>query len=99
MARRRARFVPRSPIQGRFVAREGRARVPSSHVENGFRLGAWVIEQRSAYREGGLSDERFARLEALPGWGWKARAEFSRPRPDGSIDRPTGFEMDTKGSR
>jgi hypothetical protein len=54
----------------RFVTREGAARVPASHVEDGYRLGTWVNNQRQSYRTGKLSAERTARLEALPGWDW-----------------------------
>jgi superfamily II DNA or RNA helicase len=55
----------------RFVAREGHARVvPTYRDENGYRLGGWVHSQRSAYRRGELSEERIARLAALPGWAW-----------------------------
>jgi hypothetical protein len=53
-----------------YVSREGHARVPRDHIENDFRLGAWVKEQRSVYRETRVPDDRVARLEALPGWAW-----------------------------
>ena len=52
----------------RFVKREGHARVPKAHREDGFRLGAWVANQR--VRKGGFDPERRERLEALPGWVW-----------------------------
>jgi hypothetical protein len=55
----------------RFATREGQARVPQRHVEDGFRLGQWVGEQRRAYRAGRLSEDRTARLEAAPGWTWE----------------------------
>ena len=54
----------------RFVEREGHARVPQSHREDGLRLGGWVMKQRQGYREGKLDPARRARLEALPGWVW-----------------------------
>lgn len=50
----------------KFVAREGHARVASTHIEDGVKLGSWVAEQRSARTN--LSDERRCRLESLPGW-------------------------------
>lgn len=55
-----------------YVEREGNARVPSLHIENGQQLGLWVVAQRSAYRERlpRMTAERAARLEALPGWVW-----------------------------
>ena len=54
----------------RFVEREGSARVPNDHVEDGFGLGSWTGNQRSANRKHRLSAERIARLEALPDWTW-----------------------------
>jgi hypothetical protein len=57
----------------RFVEREGHARVPSTHMEEGTRLGSWVIGQRQAGRAGSLARERTQLLEALPGWVWLAR--------------------------
>jgi hypothetical protein len=54
----------------RFVEREGHARVPRGHRENGHKLDLWVLVQRQAYRKGGLDPERRARLEAVPGWTW-----------------------------
>ena len=55
-----------------FVAREGHARPPSSHVEefNGsnYSLGVWVVSRRGDIRKGQLSPERIAALTALPGW-------------------------------
>src|SRR5262249_23202336 len=55
----------------RFVAREGHARVPNDHLEDGYRLGQWVADQRNFHRSGRLSEERAARLQALTGWGWE----------------------------
>jgi len=54
----------------RFVEREGHARVPANHVEERFKLGGWVMNRRTNYREGALDAERKRRLEALPGWTW-----------------------------
>jgi superfamily II DNA or RNA helicase len=56
-----------------FDAREGHARVPSTHEEDGYRLGQWVVVQRSFREQGRLSDERAARLDTLPGWAWHAK--------------------------
>jgi superfamily II DNA or RNA helicase len=53
-----------------FVRREGDARVPTNHSENGFDLGTWVTNQRTNFSRGKLFPERVARLEALPGWSW-----------------------------
>lgn len=60
----------------RFTAHKGHARVPYSHEEDGFKLGEWVANQRSAHkgRAGRKMDaERRRRLEELPGWVWDAR--------------------------
>ena len=57
----------------RFVEREGHARVPQGHREDGDRLGLWVALQRQTYRERRLDPERRAQLEAMPGWTWDTR--------------------------
>jgi len=57
----------------RFVEREGRAVVPSTHVEEGKHLGQWVANVRQFHRRGELSEEREGRLERLPGWSWSGR--------------------------
>jgi hypothetical protein len=54
----------------RFVEREGQARITRNHVEDGFRLGDWVAEQRSNRQN--MSAERRARLESVGGWSWNA---------------------------
>ncbi len=53
-----------------FVAREGHARVPWNHIEDGFPLGYWVTNRRSDYKKKRLRPDRIAALEALPGWTW-----------------------------
>ena len=55
---------------GKYVKREGDARVPLSYMENGFRLGQWVSGRRSAKTAGSLSPERVSKLESLTGWAW-----------------------------
>jgi Helicase associated domain len=57
-------------MYGRLKAykdREGHCRVPATHTENGFRLGAWVKWQR--WRKDALSEERRKRLDEL-GFVW-----------------------------
>lgn len=54
----------------RFVAREGHARVPAEHVEDGFKLGWWVASRRRDYRKGRLAVDHRRALEAVPGWLW-----------------------------
>jgi superfamily II DNA or RNA helicase len=57
----------------KFCTREGHARVPFDHLEDGERLGAWVNNQRTKYVAGRLAAERAAKLESTPGWSWDAR--------------------------
>ena len=52
----------------RFAEREGHARVPQSHVEDGVQIGTWVGVQRQKRAE--LPKDRRVKLEALPGWSW-----------------------------
>jgi len=59
----------------RFVDREGHARVPFLHNEDGYRLDRWVKSQRIRHARGQLGGDRVARLEALPGWVWNKREE------------------------
>ncbi len=55
-----------------YVRCNGDARVPRSHVVDGFALGAWVQKQRSVFNRGGGDPERRQRLDELPGWIWTA---------------------------
>ncbi len=63
-----------------YVAREGHARVPTSHQEGNFRLGMWVGSCRSRRRLGFLTAERVRFLERLPGWAWNARIASEQDR-------------------
>jgi superfamily II DNA or RNA helicase len=56
----------------RFVEREGHAHVPNSQVEGEVNLGWWVNQQRANYAKQTLSADRASRLNALPGWTWRA---------------------------
>ncbi len=56
-----------------FVEREGHARVPNGHLEDGFRLGQWVTDQR--VKRDKLPDSQLERLNSTPGWIWDARAD------------------------
>ncbi|MDX5929434.1 DEAD/DEAH box helicase [Acidiphilium acidophilum] len=54
-----------------FANNTGHGKVPIQHVEpDGFKLGIWVASRRKNYRQGVLSAERIAALEAIPGWTW-----------------------------
>ena len=57
----------------KFAAREGHARVPQKHIEDGEKLGIWVSIQRRDAKAGVLTRERRKRLEAVPGWAWDGR--------------------------
>lgn len=58
-----------------FVAREGHADVPATHVENGYKLGTWVATKRNQRRQGKLSADRIAVLDAVPHWNWEPTAD------------------------
>ena len=53
-----------------YSEREGHARVPRAHVEDGFPLGHWVNTRRAWHRRGRLSAARQRELERVPGWVW-----------------------------
>ncbi|MEI6446894.1 MAG: Helicase associated domain protein [Actinomycetes bacterium] len=53
-----------------FVEREGHARPKGHHIEDGLKLGSWVLRQRTNHSNGSLSLERMQRLENLPRWTW-----------------------------
>ena len=57
-----------------FADREGHTRVHRDHEEKFdgelLPIGSWVTTRRFGYRNGRLSAERVAALEALPGWEW-----------------------------
>lgn len=56
-----------------FQRREGHALVPQRHVEDGVKLGAWVMQQRN--NEGNISEERRALLESVCRWTWDPYSE------------------------
>jgi len=56
-----------------YVGQYGDALVPSSYEADGYRLGGWVIEQRSTYADGTIEPDRQRRLETVAGWTWDTR--------------------------
>jgi superfamily II DNA or RNA helicase len=54
-----------------YVAREGNANIPTSHVEQDFFLGRWASTQRGKFRKKELSLEQIKLLEKLHGWDWE----------------------------
>ncbi len=56
-----------------YTAAEGHASMPASHVsDDGFKLGAWVVNRRHDHKVGRLSTARIAELDAL-GMVWDPR--------------------------
>jgi superfamily II DNA or RNA helicase len=55
-----------------YVDRHGDAHVPYGYTVDGYKLGAWVRNQRS--RRSTLDSERRCRLEALGGWVWDTQS-------------------------
>ena len=57
-----------------YVQQHGDALVSQSfRSADGYKLGQWVTIQRTVYRNGEMSEDRQARLEALPAWSWDPR--------------------------
>lgn len=57
----------------KFAVREGHAAVPLHHMEDGFKLGVWVNDQRK--NRASMSFRRVWALEAIPGWHWHPNEE------------------------
>ena len=77
-----------------YAAREGNARVPSTHREGDLHLGRWVVKRRAERNAGRLAAARIAELEALPGWSWgragASPTSIRRRIPDDSTSGPPG---------
>lgn len=66
----------------RYISETGHSRVPLDHTGDGYRLGAWVAQQRTLLstpqppRTTAVWRERRRRLDELPGWIWDAYDEM-----------------------
>ncbi|MDV3136820.1 Helicase associated domain protein, partial [Mycobacterium sp. 29Ha] len=60
----------------RYADKYKHARVYSSVIFEGYRLGQWVSVQRVNFARGTLADSRRARLEALPDWSWAVKSDL-----------------------
>ena len=61
-----------------YVAEHGNSRMPYSHTEGGFPLGAWVYQRRWEYRHGRLDERKKKQLLQLPGWDWEIGRRVDR---------------------
>ena len=58
-----------------YIKEHGNAAVVSGYrTPDGFRLGGWIAEQRTAFSRGTMTPEREQLLQELPGWLWDARS-------------------------
>ncbi len=59
-----------------YVGIHGNANPPQDTVSEGFPLGRWVADRRTAYRKGTLTPAQITELQALPGWAWNPREHY-----------------------
>lgn len=71
-----ARFARTLLMLRRYAAREGHAKVPADHVEEGVALGKWVMSRRLQWRAGTLPSHRVDALESVPGWVWNVHEDM-----------------------
>jgi hypothetical protein len=55
-----------------YVKENSHASPPNDCVLDGYRLGAWIKQQRLNFANGTLPPERRDRLDDLPGWEWES---------------------------
>jgi hypothetical protein len=58
-----------------FVDQRGHAAVPGSFETEGYRLGRWIIKQRTKQDMKALPPDRQERLQNLPGWTWDPKLD------------------------
>lgn len=85
----------------KYVEIHGDARVPRWMVtDDGYRLGAWINQQRNVFKSGKLRADRRARLLKLPGWSWDTRSDqweegyqhlLELVKDTGSADVPSSY--------
>lgn len=68
--RKRMSWEARMSLLKAYVKRNGHARVPRFHKEEGFTLGVWVNSLRTQHSNGRLKPEQVRELEGLKGWRW-----------------------------
>ena len=71
-------FKLQIPFLESYVARESHARVPHAHIENDFKLGFFVAQQRNRFKKGTLSEEKQKILESFSGWVWAPKSKSTR---------------------
>jgi superfamily II DNA or RNA helicase len=61
-----------------YVQKYGTIKMTMTTVHDDFALGQWISDKRRDYKNGMLSTEKIAQLEAVPGWTWDSlEAQFS----------------------
>ena len=69
-----ARFEKALTAIKQYVAIHGHANIPKRFkTEDDFELGSWLQNRRKYYKEGTLSQDKIAQLEAVEGWAWKVK--------------------------
>jgi superfamily II DNA or RNA helicase len=65
----------------KYLASHGHARVPVAYVDpdDGYPLGVWCRNRRSAHSKGWISPELAARLDMFQGWVWASSQRQARP--------------------
>lgn len=87
-----------------YVSETGDARASRwSVAADGYRLGAWINQQRNVFKAGRMTAEREARLRELPGWTFDSREAdwdegysflVSYVAANGTADTPSDLVLD-----